>query len=370
MAVEIECVGAVLCGAWDQRPGAVLLVGGSVIAAHDQWGRSGPAGAADELHAGGVKEEVLILPVRGGLDLRIDLLEGEAHIVGDLAGELVALYGDRLGSQGGLTRILRRLVGQCIFAVGHDDVGPVRLKGLGQGPIVRSGESLVHRVCNDLVPCGVGVNIIREIRCHACGGSVDIDELAAGLLGSLLLQRGDLPVHGGRDDIKRAVVVGGGAGSQIDLRLGLQILVLGNQRLEIGEELILFGPVGGLGVVGAQHQDHDIGLVVFALGVDVLVPIGHIAVFHHGGATAAIVFHLIAAAELIAQQGRPVVGGEMGLSSVGGGVVAIGDAVAHTGHLDGGLGCTGRAGQKAQAQHEAEQQGQNALHGSHCVLLS
>ena len=69
-----------------------------------------------------------------------------------------------------------------------------------------------------------------------------------------------------------------------NVRPSRQFGELPQEILVVGGELVFELPVLGLGIVGAQHDDHDVGIVLEGILEGPLVLVGLVAVLQEGGA--------------------------------------------------------------------------------------
>ena len=117
-----------------------------------------------------------------------------------------------------------------------------------------------------------------------------------------------------------------GRRGDIHPRLGFQLLVDLNKLHQVRNILLLFGPVLRLGVVGAQHDDHDVRIAGAAFPVAALFPIGKVAGLEQRRAARAAIVHLVAFAQQLLQLRRIAVQNRRRRAD------PLGDTVPHTGH--------------------------------------
>ena len=220
-------------------------------------------------------------------------------------------------------------------------------------------EDEVGEVLGHLGAAGaVGMDVVGEIGGHVAGELMDVDDRALQLLGNFLQGGNHVVVDVRGLDAEVAAAEGGGAGGDVDLGLGVQIAVHAHQLAHGSLQVFPAGFGGGIaGVVGAEHDDDDVGLEILAVGKLGKIPVGRPAGFAQGGAVVAEVADVIPVAENAVKQLGPVVlklGG-----AVVGGVVAVGDAVAHACDPDRLLRGEDAGGQQTQthgkAQHDRQQ---------------
>ena len=306
-------------------PGVVaqILGGGHVQGAAAELGGGDGRGTLHEL--GG-----LLLQAHAGDQIRRALCEGVAGVLIDGDG------GDGLHGAGGLAGVL------------EDEVGEVL------GHLGAAG--------------AVGMDVVGEIGGHVAGELMDVDDRALQLLGNFLQGGNHVVMDVRRLAAKIAAAEGGGAGGNIDLGLGVQIAVHAHQLAHGGLQVLLAGGGGGVaGVVGAEHDDDDVGLEVLALGELGEIPVGGPAGLAQRRAIMSEVADVIVVAEDLIQELGPVVC-ELGRAVVGG-VMAVGDAVAHARDPDRlvrGKYADGR--QQTQAHGQTQQQRQQLACSSFHML--
>ena len=236
-------------------------------------------------------------------------------------------------------------------------------------------EPVAHHARHHGVSAVVGVHTVREVAGLAHGRRVEVDGRQAHVGGDLVDDRDDLIVDDRAAD-------GEGVGQrverqrQIHHRLRRHRREVVDQRRQIDRELrraragVAAVPVVGLGVIGAEHDDHvDHRAVARAgheagrVGVLQRLRVGRVPGRQQRRAGVPEVAHGDAAAQQSLKLARVVVGGVAGAD-------ARGDAVAHAGHVRGHAGLRARGGRAGEQKRAGGQGAPDGTQGDVALRLS